>query len=58
MDRGAWKATYSPWGRKEWDTTERLNTQHTAKIVEVPEKGTGSIAQVVKSLPAMQETWV
>ena len=38
MDRGAWKATYSPWGRKELDTTERLNTQHTAKILEVPEK--------------------
>ena len=38
MDRGAWKATYSPWGCKELDTTERLNTQHTAKIFEVPEK--------------------
>ena len=24
MDRGAWQATYSPWGRKESDTTERL----------------------------------
>ena len=22
MDRGAWQATYSPWGRKESDTTE------------------------------------
>ena len=22
MDRGAWLATYSPWGHKEWDTTE------------------------------------
>ena len=25
MHRGAWRATYSPWGRKESDTTERLN---------------------------------
>ena len=24
MDSGAWWATYSPWGRKESDTTERL----------------------------------
>jgi len=22
MDRGAWQATYSPWGHKESDTTE------------------------------------
>ena len=26
LDRGAWWATYSPWGCKESDTTERLNT--------------------------------
>ena len=24
MDRGAWQATYSPWGCKESDMTERL----------------------------------
>ena len=24
IDRGAWQATYSPWGRKELNTTERL----------------------------------
>ena len=24
MDGGAWQATYSPWGRKDSDTTERL----------------------------------
>ena len=24
MDRGAWRAIYSPWGRKESDTTEQL----------------------------------
>ena len=26
MDRGDWWATYSPWGRKEWDTTEQPST--------------------------------
>ena len=25
MDREAWRAACSPWGRKESDTTERLN---------------------------------
>ena len=25
MDREAWRAACSPWGRKELDTTERLN---------------------------------
>ena len=25
MDGGAWQAPYSPWGRKESDTTERLH---------------------------------
>ena len=24
MDRGAWQATYSPWGHKQLDTTKRL----------------------------------
>ena len=28
MDREAW-AGYSPWGHKELDTTELLNTTHT-----------------------------
>ena len=28
MDRGAWRATYSPWGCKESYTTERLSTEH------------------------------
>ena len=28
MDRGAWWATYSPWGCKEVDTTERLSPAH------------------------------
>ena len=26
IDRGAWRATYSPWGHKELDTTEPLST--------------------------------
>ena len=24
MERGAWRATYSPWGHKELDTAEQL----------------------------------
>ena len=30
MDRGAWSATYHPWGHKESDTTEDTHT-HTHK---------------------------
>ena len=33
MDRGAWQATYSPWGCKELDTTEQLSTQLIKIIV-------------------------
>ena len=43
MDRGAWRtivhgaaeslAGYSPWGRRESDTTERLNTQLTVLVI-------------------------
>ena len=29
MDRGAWQATYSPWGHKELTMTERLSAQHS-----------------------------
>ena len=29
MDRGAWWATYSPWGHKELDMTEQLSTYPT-----------------------------
>ena len=25
MDRGAWQATWGPWGRKESDVTEQLS---------------------------------
>ena len=29
MDRGAWRATYSPWGLRELDMTERHSTHST-----------------------------
>ena len=29
MDRGAWLATYSPWGRKKSDTPEQMCDPHT-----------------------------
>ena len=48
MVREAWKATYSPWDCKESDTTEQLTLSLWASLV----------AQMVKSLPAVQETWV
>jgi len=34
MDRETWWATYSPWGPKELDTTERLST-HTQRMVRL-----------------------
>ena len=40
----------SPWGRKGSDTTERLNNTQDIQ--------TSLVAQAVKNLPAMQETWV
>ena len=33
MDRGAWRA-YSPWGRKELDTTEQLSTFTFIRLLE------------------------
>ena len=33
MDRGAWRSTYSPWGHKESDTTEKLSTHMHAKNI-------------------------
>ena len=45
-------AGYSPWGRKESDTTERLHI-HITDIT-----GASLVAQLVKNLPVMQETWV
>ena len=32
MDRGAWIAIVSPWGRKELDTTEQLTHREKAAI--------------------------
>ena len=40
---------YSPWGRKESDTTERLHLHLHATFPG---------AQTVNNLPAMWETWV
>ena len=37
---------YNPWCRKELDTTERLHFHFSL------------VAQMVKDLPAVQETWV
>ena len=31
MDRGAWRATYSPWGHKGSDMTEQLSTAYVFK---------------------------
>ena len=31
IDRGAWWATYSPWGHKESDMTERLSIHRETK---------------------------
>ena len=39
MDRGAWQATYSPWGRKESDTTEQLTQTHNLEGYNVRGKG-------------------
>ena len=36
MDRGAWRATVSPWGHKELDTTEQLTLSLShIKLTEV-----------------------
>ena len=43
---------YSPWGPKKSDTTEQLHI-HITDIT-----GASLVAQLVKNLPAMQETWV
>ena len=43
---------YSPWGRKESDTTDRLHFHFLA-----PQRAS-LVAQLVKNLPAMWETWV
>ena len=43
----------SPWGCKESDMTERLNWTELYSI-----RRSSLVAQMVKSLPAMCETWV
>ena len=43
---------YSPWGRKESDTTERLHF-HFQTFCRAP-----LVAQLVKNTPAMRETWI
>ena len=64
---------YSPWGRKESDTTERLHFhflyQLSHQSLELAIKnhlfllkyncfGASLVAQLVKNLPTMRETWV
>ena len=44
---------YSPWGRKESDMTERLHFTSLHDSV-----WTSLVAQTVKHLPTMRETWV
>ena len=41
---------FSLWGHRESDTTERLSHMDTCVA--------SLVAQIVKNLPAMQETWV
>ena len=36
MDSRDWQATYTPWGRKEWDTTEQLTHTYTRSWHPVP----------------------
>ena len=43
---------YSPWGCKESDTTEQLSLTHSGSCMGF------QVAQLVKNLPAMQETRV
>ena len=45
-------ACCSPWGHKESDRTEQLNSNNNCIL------GTSQVAQMVKHLPAMWEVWV
>ena len=52
-DRGAWRATYSPWGRKESDMTERLTlTSKHQKIWHHGEPSAGASGGGSRSLGA------
>ena len=44
---------YSPWGRKESDTTESVTLS-----LSLIGAGASLVSQTVKNLPAMWETWV
>ena len=35
MERGAWRAAVSPWGREEWDTPKQLNSSSSGLVTEV-----------------------
>ena len=49
---GEFHGVCSPWGHKESDTTEQLSVTHSGTYMGF------QVAQLVKNLPAMQETWV
>ena len=49
---GEFHGLYSSWGRKESDMTEQLSLTHSCTCIGF------HVAQLVKNLPAMQETWV
>ena len=40
MDRGAWQATYSPWGRTKLNTTEVTSHTHTHTMADYIERMT------------------
>ena len=53
MDRGAWQATGSPWGCKQWDMTERLNNNHSA---ESDHQALGSHLECAAQIPCMHSS--
>ena len=65
MDGGTWLG-YSPWGHKELDTTEQLHSLtlslslslYTHTHTHTHTHQASRVAQMVKNLPAMWETWV
>ena len=48
---------YGPGGHKELDVTEATENAHTASLV-APHLWAALVAQLVKNLPAMWDTWV
>ena len=60
---GEFHGLYSPWGRKESDTTERLSLsvhpmQHFGYTLNSYSSWASLVAQTVKNLPEIRETWV